>query len=89
MTPNTVVEVGQQAVMVIVLISAPVLLTALAIGLFIGMIQAATSIQEMTLSFIPKLLGMFAALVVAGGWMLDLLVDYCLRLYESIPALIG
>ncbi|EHQ51961.1 MULTISPECIES: flagellar biosynthesis protein FliQ [Ectothiorhodospira] len=89
MTPDTVVEVGQQAVWVIVLIAAPVLLTALAIGLFIGMIQAATSIQEMTLSFIPKLLGMFAALVIAGGWMLDLLVDYCLRLYESIPGLIG
>ncbi|MCG5511097.1 flagellar biosynthesis protein FliQ [Ectothiorhodospira lacustris] len=89
MTPDTVVEVGQQAVWVIVLIAAPVLLTALAIGLFIGMIQAATSIQEMTLSFIPKLLGMFAALVIAGNWMLDLLVDYCLRLYESIPGLIG
>ncbi|MCG5499519.1 flagellar biosynthesis protein FliQ [Ectothiorhodospira lacustris] len=89
MTPDTVVEVGQQAVWVIVLIAAPVLLTALAIGLFIGMIQAATSIQEMTLSFIPKLLGMFAALVIAGNWMLDLLVDYCRRLYESIPGLIG
>ncbi|WP_026289818.1 flagellar biosynthesis protein FliQ [Thioalkalivibrio sulfidiphilus] len=89
MTPEMVVDLGQQALMVIVLLSAPVLLTALVIGLAIGMIQAATQIQEMTLSFIPKLLGMFAALLIAGHWMLDLVVDYTLRMYESIPALIG
>lgn len=89
MTPETVVDLGQQALMVIVLLSAPVLLTALVIGLAIGMIQAATQIQEMTLSFIPKLLGMFVALLIAGHWMLDLVVDYTLRMYESIPALIG
>jgi flagellar biosynthesis protein FliQ len=89
MTPETVVEVGQQALMIVVLLSAPVLLTALAIGLAIGMVQAATQIQEMTLSFIPKLLGMFAALVIAGHWMLGLVVDYTLRLYDSIPGLIG
>ncbi|ACL72417.1 flagellar biosynthesis protein FliQ [Thioalkalivibrio sulfidiphilus] len=89
MTPETVVDLGQQALMVIVLLSAPMLLAALAIGLAIGMIQAATQIQEMTLSFIPKLLGMFAALLITGHWMLDLVVDYTLRLYDSIPALIG
>lgn len=89
MTPEIVMEVGRQALIVVVLLTAPVLLTALAIGLAIGMIQAATQIQEMTLSFIPKLLGMFAALLIAGSWMLDLIVDYTLRMYESVPSLIG
>ncbi|MGM0676735.1 MAG: flagellar biosynthesis protein FliQ [Pseudomonadota bacterium] len=89
MTPETVVEVGQEAIMTIIMLSAPVLLTGLGIGLFIGMIQAATSIQEMTLSFIPKLLGMFAAMIVFGSWMLDLLVNYVTRLYDAIPGLIG
>jgi len=89
MTPEMVVDLGRQALLVIVLLSAPVLLAALAIGLAIGMVQAATQIQEMTLSFIPKLLGMFAALLFAGHWMLDIVVDYTLRLYESIPGIIG
>jgi flagellar biosynthesis protein FliQ len=89
MTPETVMEVGRQALLVIIMLSAPVLLTALAIGLAIGMIQAATQIQEMTLSFIPKLLGMFVALLIAGGWMLDLVVNFTMRLYESVPGLIG
>ena len=89
MTPETVMEVGRQALLVIIMLSAPVLLTALAIGLAIGMIQAATQIQEMTLSFIPKLLGMFVALLIAGSWMLDLVVNFTMRLYENVPALIG
>ncbi|OOG26199.1 flagellar biosynthetic protein FliQ [Thioalkalivibrio denitrificans] len=89
MTPETVMEVARQALLVIIMLSAPVLLTALAIGLAIGMIQAATQIQEMTLSFIPKLLGMFVALLIAGSWMLDLVVNFTLRLYENVPALIG
>lgn len=89
MTPETVVEIGREALIVIVLLSAPMLLAALAIGLVIGMIQAATQIQEMTLSFIPKLLGMFGALIVTGNWMLGLVVDYTQRLYDAIPGLIG
>ena len=89
MTPEMVIDVGRQALLVVVFLSAPVLLTALAIGLAIGMIQAATQIQEMTLSFIPKLLGMFAALAIVGHWMLGLIVEYTLRLYDSIPGLIG
>lgn len=89
MTPETVVEVGQQALLVVIFMSAPILLTALAIGLAIGMLQAATQIQEMTLSFIPKLFGMFAALIIAGHWILGLVIDYTLRLYQSIPGMIG
>ncbi|MFP4079560.1 MAG: flagellar biosynthesis protein FliQ [Ectothiorhodospira sp.] len=89
MNQDIVIDVGQHALMIIIMLSAPVLLTGLAVGLLIGMLQAATSIQEMTLSFIPKLLAMFLALIVFGSWMLDLLVDYVLRLYDAIPGLIG
>lgn len=89
MTPEMVIDVGREALTVIVLLCAPVLLTALAIGVAVGMIQAATSIQEMTLTFIPKLMGMFAALLITGQWMLGLVVDYTIRLYNSIPSMIG
>lgn len=89
MTPEMVIDVGREALTVIVLLCAPVLLTALAIGVTIGMIQAATSIQEMTLTFIPKLMGMFAALLIADQWMLGLMVDYTIRLYNNIPSMIG
>lgn len=89
MTPEMVIDIGKEAGMVVVLLSAPTLLTALAVGLLIGMIQAATQIQEMTLSFIPKLLAMGVALVLAGHWMLRLVTEYTIRLYHSIPDLIG
>ena len=70
------------------LIAAPLLLSALAVGLLIGMFQAATQINEMTLSFIPKLLVLVAALVVAGPWMLSVIVNYTRQLMEQIPSLI-
>ncbi len=89
MDADSVINIGQGAMRVIVLLSAPVLLTALVVGLVIGMVQAATQIQEMTLSFIPKLLGIVGALVIAGPWMLGLLMDYTTRLISNIPALIG
>ena len=89
MTPETVLSVGQQALQVTVLLSAPLLLSALVIGVLIGMFQAATQINEMTLSFIPKLLVLVIALLVAGPWMLQLLVDYTQRLIGNIPFLIG
>ena len=89
MTPETVVEVGRQALIVLLLVSGPMLLSALAIGLLVSIFQAATQINEATLSFIPKLFGVFFALLFAGPWMPDLLVDYIRRLFESIPQLIG
>jgi flagellar biosynthetic protein FliQ len=89
MTPETVLSIGQQALQVTVLLSAPLLLSALVIGVLIGMFQAATQINEMTLSFIPKLLVLVIALFVAGPWMLQLLVDYTQRLIGNIPFLIG
>ncbi|SDY45381.1 flagellar biosynthetic protein FliQ [Allochromatium warmingii] len=89
MTPEMVLEIGKEAGEVIILMSAPPLLTGLIIGLIISLFQAATQIQEMTLTFIPKLVGVGAALIIAGPWMLTLVTDYVIRLYESIPGLIG
>jgi flagellar biosynthetic protein FliQ len=89
MTPETVVEVGRQALIVLLLVAGPMLLAALAIGLLVSIFQAATQINEATLSFIPKLFGVFVALIFAGPWMLELLLDYIRRLYESIPQIIG
>ena len=81
--------IGRQALELTLLVSAPLLLTALVIGLFVSIFQAATQINEMTLSFIPKLLGMFVVLIIAGPWMLGLLTDYMQRLFTSIPWMVG
>jgi flagellar biosynthetic protein FliQ len=87
-TPEQVLSIGQEALQLALLIGAPLLLTALVVGLVVGIFQAATQINEMTLSFIPKLLGMAAMLVLTGPWMLRLLTEYTRRLIENIPALI-
>ena len=89
MTPEMVLDIGRDSLWVIALLSAPLLLSALAIGLFVGMIQAATQIQEMTLTFIPKLVVLALALVIAGPWMLAVLTDFSTNLIQSIPELIG
>ena len=89
MTPETVMEVSRQALLMVLTVAAPPLLTALLVGLLVSIFQAATQINEATLSFIPKIVAMFLMLIVAGPWMLEVLVDYIRRLYESIPQLIG
>ena len=89
MTPETVMHLGRQAVEVALLLSAPLLVTALVIGLLVSIFQAATQINEATLSFIPKLVGTFLVLILAGPWMLQLIVDYIRQLFERIPQLIG
>ena len=89
MTPELVMDIGRQAVEMTLLLSAPLLLAALVIGLIISIFQAATQINEQTLSFIPKLVGMFLVLILAGPWMLQMVVDYIRRLFESIPQIIG
>jgi flagellar biosynthetic protein FliQ len=88
-TPETVVTIGRQALELTLLLAAPLLLTALAVGLIVGIFQAATQINEMTLSFIPKLLAMAAMLALAGPWMIRQLVEYSRNLIESIPGMIG
>ncbi len=89
MTPESVMTLGYEAMKVSLLLAAPLLLVALVTGLLISLFQAATQINEMTLSFIPKLLAVFATLVIAGPWMLDTVLDYMRALFTSIPHLAG
>ncbi|NNG22620.1 flagellar biosynthesis protein FliQ [Telluria aromaticivorans] len=89
MTPETVMTMGRNAMEVTLMVSAPLLLVALIIGLIISIFQAATQINEATLSFIPKLVGIFVALVVAGPWMLSVMLDYMRQVFTGIPGMIG
>lgn len=89
MTPETVLDIGREALYLTMLLAGPLLLSALVVGLLIGVFQAATQIQEMTLSFIPKLAALVFALLIAGPWMLRLLMEFSTRLFMSIPGMIG
>ena len=89
MNAEDVLHIGRGALWIATMLSAPILLTALGVGLLIGIIQAATQIQEMTLSFIPKLLGVAVALVIAGPWMLTLVTDWVVELLTRIPDLVS
>ena len=89
MTPEVVMSIGREAIEMTLILSGPLLLAALVIGLIISIFQAATQINEQTLSFIPKLVGTFLVLILAGPWMLQMMVDYIRRLFESIPQIIG
>lgn len=89
MTPETVMTIGRQALELTILVSAPMLLAALITGLLVSIFQAATQINEMTLSFIPKLLVMFLMMILAGPWMISMLVDYMRQLFSGIPGLIS
>jgi flagellar biosynthesis protein FliQ len=89
MSPESVMTLGRQALELTIFVSAPVLLTALIIGLLVSVFQAATQINEQTLSFIPKLVGMFVVLIIAGPWMLGMMVDFIQRLFSNIPWMIG
>jgi flagellar biosynthetic protein FliQ len=89
MNSTAVINIMSEALQVTLLVSAPLLLTALAVGLVVSVFQAATQINEMTLSFIPKLIGVFTAIVIAGPWMLQILIDYTQRLFSAIPHMVG
>lgn len=89
MSPETVMSIGSRALEITLLLAAPMLLVALVTGLIIGAFQAATQINEQTLSFIPKLLALALTMVVAGPWMLKVLLSYTHELFESIPNLIN
>ncbi len=89
MTPESVMSMGYEAMKISLLLGAPLLLVALVTGLIISLFQAATQINEMTLSFIPKLLAVFATIVIAGPWMLNTILDYMRNLFTSIPQLVG
>lgn len=87
MDTSTVIELGTQALWITVLVSSPLLVVALAVGLIVGIIQAATSINEATLSFIPKLVVMAITLAAVGSWQITTLVDYTRGIFQRIPTL--
>ena len=89
MTPTAVIELGRAAVELTLMISAPLFLAALITGLIVSIFQAATQINEATLSFVPKLIAIFVTLIVAGPWMITMMTDYMRRLFEGIPGMIG
>jgi flagellar biosynthetic protein FliQ len=89
MSPEAVMTIGSRALEITLMLAAPMLLVALITGLIVGAFQAATQINEMTLSFIPKLIAISVALMIAGPWMLKVLVGYTRELFESIPGLIN
>ena len=89
MNEDVVLQVGREALFLIVALAGPLLLAALAVGLLVGVLQAATQIQEQTLSFIPKLLALVVALIIMGPWLLTSWVVYTQELFYRIPELIG
>ncbi|WP_343551369.1 flagellar biosynthesis protein FliQ [Pantoea sp.] len=89
MTPESVMVMGQEAMRVALMMAAPMLLVAMISGLIISVLQAATQINEQTLSFIPKILAVAATAVIAGPWMLNLMLDYIRTLFSNLPYIIG
>ena len=87
MTPEGVMDLGRNAMEITLLVAGPMLGTVLLIGLLVSIFQAATQINEATLSFIPKLIGVFLVLLIVGPWMLTTLVDYMHMVFTSIPAM--
>lgn len=89
MNEDVVLQVGREALYLIVSLAGPLLLSALAVGLLVGVLQAATQIQEQTLSFIPKLLALVVALIIMGPWLIASWTSYTQELFFRIPELIG
>jgi len=89
MSPEQVVSLGSEAMQTTLMVAAPVLGTALMIGLIVSIFQAATQINEQTLSFIPKLVGVMAVLLLAGHWMLMTMVDYMHHIFTMIPQMVN
>jgi flagellar biosynthesis protein FliQ len=89
MDATQVFNAGQQGLYMLLMVSAPILITVLLIGLVVSIFQAATQIHEATLSFVPKVIGAVAVLAIAGPWMLTTLVEYLQRTLQSIPSAVG
>ncbi len=89
MDATQVFTAGQQGLYILLMVSAPILITVLLIGLVVSIFQAATQIHEATLSFVPKVIGAVAMLAIAGPWMLTTLVEYLQRTLQSIPSAVG
>lgn len=89
MTDTTVINIALQTMVVALKLSAPILVTSLVIGFTISLFQSMTQIQEFTLAFVPKLVGVGVALLISGGWMLQTLVDFTQDLFAMVPSLLG
>jgi flagellar biosynthetic protein FliQ len=89
MTPESVLTIVSDSLTITTMLAAPLLLSALATGVLIGVLQAATQINEMTLTFIPKLMALVIMLMIAGPWMLQLIMSYTINLFNQIPTMIG
>ncbi|ADG82378.1 flagellar biosynthesis protein FliQ [Thermincola potens] len=88
MTPETIIGIGRDALITVLLISTPILATSLLIGVIISVFQAATHIQEQTLTFVPKILGILGAIVLFGSWMLNVLLSYTSNIFINLPSYI-
>ncbi len=89
MSDTTIIQLALQTMLVALKLSAPILATSLVIGFAISLFQSMTQIQEFTLAFVPKLVGVGVALLVCGNWMLHTLIDFTVELFEMIPSLLG
>ncbi|MGA7180227.1 MAG: flagellar biosynthesis protein FliQ [Thiobacillaceae bacterium] len=89
MTPESVMSLGQDAMQVVLMLSAPLLAVTLIIGLVVSIFQATTQINDASLSFVPKLVGVILALMIAGPWMITVITDYMTRLLTDLPSLVG
>ena len=89
MTDSTLIDIATQTMLVALKLSAPALATSLAVGFAVSLFQAMTQIQEFTLAFVPKVIGVGAALILSGNWMLHTLIDFTVDLFDRIPALLA
>ena len=89
MTPESVITLGSRAIEVTMMVAAPMLLVALGIGLLVSIFQAATQINETTLTFIPKLIGIMISIIIGGPWMLSIMLDYMHEMFTSIPLFVS
>jgi flagellar biosynthetic protein FliQ len=89
MTDSSIIDIATQTMIVALKLSAPILATALVIGFTVSLFQAMTQIQEATLAFVPKVIGIGIALIVSGNWMLHTLIDFTIDLFARIPSLLG
>ncbi len=88
MTPDTIVHLGSEALKMVLLISAPMLIVGLVVGVIISLFQAVTQIQEMTLTFVPKIIVVFVSMIIAGPWMVATMMDFTRHFFELIPTLL-
>ncbi len=89
MSGDLVIQIGQEALMIVLLVCAPMLGLGLSVGLMVSVFQATTSIQEQTLAFIPKIIAVFVAILIFGPWMLSIMVEFCTGIFTNLPMRIG